>query len=48
MQSIEIIAEKMISAVFMSIQNESMLSTNVNYIADILFFFASKYPSQTR
>uniref|UniRef100_A0A915MSW8 Exportin-1/Importin-beta-like domain-containing protein n=1 Tax=Meloidogyne javanica TaxID=6303 RepID=A0A915MSW8_MELJA len=48
MQSIEIIAEKIISAVFMSIQNESMLSTNVNYIADILFFFASKYPSETR
>ncbi|CAK5026587.1 unnamed protein product [Meloidogyne enterolobii] len=48
MQSIEIVAEKMISAVFMSIQNESMLSTNVNYIADILFFFASKYPLQTR
>ncbi|KAL7073738.1 hypothetical protein ACQ4LE_007671 [Meloidogyne hapla] len=48
MQSVEIIAERTISAVFISIQKESMLTANVNYIADILFFFASKYPLQTR
>ena len=48
MYSVESIAERTISAVFMSIQSESMLSSNVNHIADILFLFASKYPSQTR
>ncbi|KAF7638454.1 Xpo1 domain-containing protein [Meloidogyne graminicola] len=47
-RSVEIVAEKTISVVFLSIRNESTLSANVNHIADILFFFMSKYPSQTR